>query len=755
MDVLSFFGRSGYLPHGYCFNWTPGLLWTMVASDTVIALAYFSIPAAIGCFIYKRRERSLYLVAALFCAFIFACGLTHLLDVWTIWRPDYGLQAIGKLGTALISTATAVLLWRLLPAALAIPSTQELQRAIRSLEDEVRKRRVAEDGLVSTQQSLAVTLASIDAGFLATDRQGRITCLNNVAERVLGWTEEQARGQPLMRVFVREGMAPDVNATNPVDAVMEAGLSIETSRRDIAVGRDGRRTPIEAKTALTHQEDGSVLGLAVVFRDRSQIVQAELATYHAENYFRQVVESVPNGLLMVDRNQKITLVNRPTENMFGYTRAEMLGQPLGLLVPERSRGVHGGLVDGYLAQPAFRAMGAGRELFGRHKNGSEVPIEIGLNPIDTPNGLFTLAAIIDISERKQADMANRRLVSIVESSADAIVSKTIDGTITSWNHGAQELFGYTPQEAIGQSIFMLVPERLMEEEVRVMNLIRRHERLNHFETRRRRKDGSEVDVSVRLSPIFNAAGEVVGESNIARDISDLKRRDAELQRSNAELEQFAYVASHDLRGPLKGIDDLVEWIVADLGEAPPAAVQKNLDRIRLRIQRMDGLIEDLLTYARAGRLENELTRVSLDALVRGIIELQPTPLGFEVVLDLGDEEFMAARVPLEAALRNLLSNAIKHHDRKQGCIQVSARVVGDFCEIHVVDDGPGIPADAQERVFKLFQTGGRQSGSGIGLALTKRVVETHGGHIELTSPVMAGRGTAFHILWPRTAPQLG
>lgn len=748
MDALSFLSRSGYLPHGYCFNWTPGLLWTMVASDTTIALAYFSIPAAIGCFIFKRRERSLYLVAALFCAFILACGLTHLLDVWTIWRPDYGLQALGKLGTAAISTLTAVLLWRLLPLALQIPSIQQLQGVIQSLEDEIQKRRVAEDDLSDIQQSLAVTLASIEAGFLATDRDGRITRMNAVAERVLGWSEQQAIGQALAHVFVREGDVPEPALQNPVDVAIQAGTTRDALSREMAVSRDGQRTPIETKTALTYRDDGSVSGLAVVFRNLSQIAQAEQASQHAEMYFRHVLESVPNGLILVDHEQKITLVNRSAENMFGYSRDELYGQPIDRLVPDRARALHVDHVKSFMAHPSFRAMGAGRELFGRRKDGSEVPIEIGLNPIETQDGRFTLAAIIDISARQRAETANRRLVSIVESSDDAIVSKTTDGIITSWNRGAEHLFGYTAQEAIGQSIFMLVPDRLVDEEVQTMDLIRRNERLNHFETRRRRQDGSEVDVSVRLSPIHNSAGDVVGESNIARDISDLKRRDAELQRSNAELEQFAYVASHDLRSPLRGIADLVDWISADLGDEPPAAVRTNLDRIRLRTQRMDKLIEDLLTYARAGRAENQMTPISLDQLVRSILELQPPPLGFNVALDLGVEDFLATRTPLETVLRNLLSNAVKHHDRQDGHIKVRAHHRGQVCEIGITDDGPGVPAEAQDRVFKLFQTGGTHSGSGIGLALTKRIIETHGGRIELKSPVQNGRGTEFRILWP-------
>ena len=174
MDLLdSFLGRNGFMPHGYCITWRPGVLWSMVGADAVIALAYFTIPLAIVSFVRQRPDAvdsGMSWVPRLFIGFIFWCGLTHLMDIWTIWQPDCGAQALVKVVTAAISIVTAIGLWPLIPKAVKIPSMGQLQAVIKQLEAEVQKRRTAEDHLGDLQQSLAVTLASVEAGFIATDR---------------------------------------------------------------------------------------------------------------------------------------------------------------------------------------------------------------------------------------------------------------------------------------------------------------------------------------------------------------------------------------------------------------------------------------------------------------------------------------------------------------------------------------------------------------------------------------------------------
>ena len=219
----------------------------------------------------------------------------------------------------------------------------------------------------------------------------------------------------------------------------------------------------------------------------------------SDRRFRLIVEAAPNAMVMVDGEGLIALVNAKTEQVFGYPRAELLGRPVEMLVPERFRRQHPGLRAAFFKNPAARPMGAGRDLYGRKQNGSEFPIEIGLNPIDTDEGTMVLSAIIDITERKAAESSlresehrSRSLAAIVESSDDAIISNDLEGVVTSWNKSAERIFGYTADEMIGQSILRLAIPGHGDDMIEILNRIKRGERVDHYETKRRRRDGSTV-----------------------------------------------------------------------------------------------------------------------------------------------------------------------------------------------------------------------------------------------------------------------
>jgi PAS domain S-box-containing protein len=414
--LISVFSRSGFLPHGYCFNWTPGLLWTMVGADALIAAAYFSIPVAILSFVRQRGEPGINRLALLFSAFIFACGITHVMDVWTVWHPDYALHALSKSITAAISIVTAVMLWRLIPEALKVPAVQHLQSTVVSLEAEIARRREAERQVVDIQQSLAVTLASIGAGFVATDRAGKVSRMNAVAERLLGWTQDEARGQSLWQVFDREDRPPQFLAMNPVDVVIEQGTSVETVHRVVAISRDGRRTEVDVQAALTREDDGTIIGLAMVVRDMTQQARAE-------------AESI-------------------------------------------------------------------------------------------------------------------RLASIVESSNDAIIGKTLDGRITSWNAAAQRMFGYSEEQAIGQHIQMLIPPELKGDEMRILGELSRGHPIPPFVAERLTCTGERLDVSITISPIRDGSGRLIGA---CREPPDPGGQPAQERVPGQHVARAAHAAQRDHR----------------------------------------------------------------------------------------------------------------------------------------------------------------------------------------------------------------
>jgi PAS domain S-box-containing protein len=471
--------------------------------------------------------------------------------------------------------------------------------------------------------------------------------------------------------------------------------------------------------------------------------------------------AAPNGFLVIDTAGHILAANPALETMFGHASGALLGQPVELLLPQALQAGHAALRQQFAARPAPRAMGAGRVLHGRHRDGREFPVEIGLTPMPTDNGLLVLASVVDVSAQRAQEAALRGLFD-----ASPYGKLIVDdaGQIALANRVLAQSLGYTPAQLLGRPLHLLLPPRYRGHhaalmagyhatgEARMMGQGRDLTALH--------ADGSELPVEIGLSRVHWQGRPMTLVA--VSDISVRKRLELELRQANADLEEFSYVASHDLRSPLRGIADLVSWIEEDLDDPPPA-VRKNLDRIAQRIQRMDRLMDDLLRYARAGRTATTITTVDLDALVRGILEIQPPPAGMAVQLALAVEPFQAARVPLETALRNLLANAVKHHDLPAGTLLVRARQDDSDVRIDVIDDGPGVPPAAQSRIFKLFQTASasERGGSGIGLALTKRLVETHGGRIDLVSPwpphgAATGadpppRGACFRIVWPRFA----
>ena len=466
-------------------------------------------------------------------------------------------------------------------------------------------------------------------------------------------------------------------------------------------------------------------------------------------------EAVPNGLLVIDGQALVVAANSALLRMFGYETGALIGHPLESLLPLRLRQGHRAWRDEFLKFPQRRAMGSGRELKALHARGHEFPVEIGLNPLTTPRGEMVLASVVDASQRRNLEAAFGR---IFESATQGMILVGADGRIALLNDRLAAMLGYVHADLLGRRLDVLLPERYRVRHGGLMDSYRAAPTSRMMGAGRDltalHASGSELPVEIGLSEV-DWQGQRMTLATVI-DISVRRRIELELRQANENLQQFTYVASHDLKSPLRGIADLVNWVREDLGDAPESRVARNLDRIADRVARLDRLITDLLRYARAETDAEDCTRVDLADVVAEVLRIDPPPHGFAIGIDVDAQAINAPRVPLETVVRNLVANAVKHHDGPPGSIAIEVRDDEGYCRIRVTDDGPGIAESAQQRVFRLFQTAGAadRAGSGLGLALSKRLVEAHGGRIELRSPVTGERGSCFSIWWPSVPRRL-
>jgi len=465
--------------------------------------------------------------------------------------------------------------------------------------------------------------------------------------------------------------------------------------------------------------------------------------------FQSIVEASPNGVVLVDRSGRIVLVNREAERLFGYERAELLGGTIEQLVPERHRTDHHEArgIFGHRAQ--HRAMG-GRDLVGLRKDGAEIPLEIGLSPIDLDGGGFVLASVVDASPRRRAEA---RFRAAVESAPSGMVMVDGRGVIVLANQEIERLFGYRRQELLGRSIELLVPDTMRERHPEQRAAFFRDPQRRAMGQGRdlfgRRKDGTEVPVEIGLNPIETEEGLFVLASVV--DIGARKRFEEELRRSNEELGRFAYVASHDLQEPLRTVASYVQLIERRYGERLDGDARDFMGYVVDGVRRMQHLIEDLLTFSRVGTRGAPMVptdpAAALQTALDGLHALI-ADTGARVTWD-PLPAVLADRSQLEQLFANLIGNALKFRGATPPEVHVRARRDGMRWEFEVRDNGIGIEPQYFDRIFVIFQRlHGRDEypGTGIGLAICKKIVERHGGRIWLESA--PGRGAAFYFTLP-------
>ena len=501
------------------------------------------------------------------------------------------------------------------------------------------------------------------------------------------------------------------------------------------------------------------------------------------------LEAVPDATLVVNQDGIVLQVNSQVEELFGYTRDELIGQPVEILVPDRQRPQHQHHRKHFTERPKVRRMGAGLDLYGRRRDGSEFPVEISLSPVPTGDGMLVLSAVRDITDRKRMEEELRRvhkeleqrkdrqlwqyqsrLALIVDSSQDAIIGKNLDGIVTHWNKGAEHIYGYKAEEVVGKPISMLAPKERTDEIPQILERIRKGESVEYFETVRVTKDGRRLNVSISVSPICDAEGNIIGASTIARDVTAQKRAEDQFRQAQ-KMEAVGRLAggiAHDFNNILGIITACSELL---RGRLNPASVPPEyIDNIQEAAKRGATLTRQLLTFSRRQTAQPQVLDMSerlkeLSKLLRpmmgddvevslvsrsaaAIVEVDPGHLD-QVVVNLA----VNARDAMPNGGRLIVETAAMEFD-EAFAQQHPPMKAGSYAMLAISDNGCGMDQATVSRIFEPFYTTKEMGkGTGLGLATVYGIVQQSGGHIFVYSE--PGRGTTFKIYLPAANHKLG
>ena len=426
-------------------------------------------------------------------------------------------------------------------AEVVVASRWSLQRdehgvptAILEINRDITDRKLAEAALGESEGRLAGIIASAMDAIITVDTEQRIILFNCAAEKMFRCPGNEAMGQPITRFM------PQRFHAGHAGHIRKFGENGVTSRamgpKDVlwALRADGQEFQIEASISQVVTRGKKLF--TVIVRDVTERVAAEQAVREAQARMAGIVASAMDAIITVDSQQRILVFNAAAVRIFGYSEAEVLGQPLERLIPERFRSAHAAHIRLFgETGTTNRAMGQLGALWAIRSDGEEFQIEASISQVDVGGQKMFTVILRDVTERKQAEEIRERLAAVVDSSDDAIITKTLDGTITAWNRGAEKVFGYAASEAVGKPMPMLIPPERDHEESDIRERIRRGESVKHFETVRIRKDGARIDISATISPIRDSSGAIVGASKIARDITEGKRAEAALQESETNF----------------------------------------------------------------------------------------------------------------------------------------------------------------------------------------------------------------------------
>jgi len=501
--------------------------------------------------------------------------------------------------------------------------------------------------------------------------------------------------------------------------------------------------------------------MAFDLQGRPMASEFESAGYSAEqlkelkldprDFLGAIIASSDDAIISKTLDGTIISWNSAARRIFGYRAEEILGLSILTLIPSE---LHSEEDD------ILRRLRAGEridhfETIRLRKNGERFPISVTISPIKDSTGNVVAASKIarDISEKKKSDDSLFRLAAIIDSADDAIISKDLNGMLTSWNEAAHKIFGYTADEIVGQSILRLIPEELHYEEDEILRKLRAGERIEHYETRRKRKNGTIVEVSVTISPIKDETGTVIGASKIARDISEKKQVERLLLQAEklAATGRMAAAIAHEINNPLEALMNVIFLARKYCTKEPKA--QELLLTAEGELERVAHIARQTLGYYRDTGVPTEIHLHDLIENVLTVYNSKILPVGINVDRRFDDlQKVLVSKGEMLQVFSNVIANAIDAMPQG-GVLNISARkisrVLGEGIQVVIQDDGTGIERENLARVFEPFFSTKGDLGTGIGLWVAKQLVERRGGQITITSNTAPkNSGTTVTIFIP-------
>ncbi|MEG5057597.1 PAS domain S-box protein [Microcoleus sp. A2-C5] len=633
-----------------------------------------------------------------------------------------------------------------------------------SLEQELRKRQA---GLEESKTRIQAVVDNAADGIITLDEGGNIESFNAAAERIFGAQADRTIGSNLRRLIAKPQPYNTAGDYSIEYFMLNPDAKLKTYQQEtVGLHRDGTKFPMEL--AISEMRLANQHLFIAICRDARGRKQAE-ETLRKQ---AQMLDLANDTIAVLDLNGTISYWNLGAKWLYGWRKSQAIGKNIHELLQTEWKQPLEEIQKVFFERGSWQG-----ELVRTKKDGTKIMVAsrwtLQYDDQDQPVAILEISN--DISDRKRSEIAlaesAQRFRDTFEQAAVGMAQASVDGKLLLVNQKLCEILGYSRPELVEKRFQQITwPGDLASEQELLRQLLAGEIENFSLEKRYIRNDGELLWANLTVSLLREQNGsqflmsvvEDIRERKQAEEALKLRAEELNwmaqslakttsvLRKRNQELDQFAYVVSHDLKAPLRAIANLSSWIEEDLSESMTEDTLHQMNLLRGRVHRMEALIEGLLQYSRVGRIQVPSEMVKVEKLLAEVIDSLAPPSGFEVKIEPGMPTFVTERLPLQQVFANLISNAIKHNRSESGYVNISVKDFDDFYEFAVADDGQGIAAQYHDKVFVIFQTleaRDKVENTGIGLSLVKKIVEGQGGSISIESA--EGEGATFRFTWPK------